>query len=107
MACERHQMAALIQVDPTKAKKQIVDAYVKAKCHFGEAAKALGCHQHTLGRWAEALGIQEQLKKIAERALKEGWHHGRRGGAGFFRNPEERNRRFSESMKRRRAATGS
>lgn len=98
----RHKMLSLIDVDPAAAKKQILAAYRKAKCHTADAAKELGCNAHTFLRWVRTLGIDEELAALSRRATREGWHHGRLGGAHFHRNPEERVRKTSASRRARK-----
>lgn len=86
----KHILRSLIEVDPKKAKVKIFGAFTKAQCHYGETAKILGCEAHSVSRWAEKLGIREILRKIEARALREGWHHGRKGGGGYHKDPVAR-----------------
>lgn len=103
----RHKIRALIDVDPAAARKVILDAYVKARCHIGDAAELLGCRRHAFTRWAVVLGMEDSLLEVAERAKREGWHHGRVGGGGLHRDPQARirNVRRAWRAKRERAAT--
>lgn len=94
-----HKIRALIEVDPAKAKAMILEAFEKAKCHYARAAKILGCETHSVTRWADQLGIREKLQKLEDRAEKEGWHHGSKGGAGYHTNPELRAKRASRTRK--------
>lgn len=94
-----HKMRALIELSPGEAKEMIISAFKKAKCHYAVAAKILGCKQHSVTRWARILGIHEKLEQIEARAEREGWHHGRKGGAGFHKDPEARARKASRTRK--------
>lgn len=72
----RHKMTALIQVAPDAARKEILRAFVEARCHQGEASRILGCEQHTFINWVNRLGMRADLEVVTEAAKKEGWHHG-------------------------------
>lgn len=98
-----HKMRALIELKPNEAKETILDAFTKAKCHYQETAKILGCEMHSVTRWADLLGIRDKLRRIEERARKEGWHHGREGGAGYHKDPEDRARKASRTRRRNAA----
>lgn len=100
----RHRMMSIIEIDPDSARKEIVAAFVKAQCHYKETAEILGCKSHTVTRWARALGIKDELAKIEARAEKEGWHHGKKGGAGYHRDPELRVKRALRTRKKRKKA---
>lgn len=80
-----HTMLALVKVDPDKARKRIIDAFVKGEAHYQRAAALLDCHHHSYTRWAEMLGIKKELEKLEAKAEKEGWHHGVHGGAQFHK----------------------
>ena len=88
-----HRMRSQIEVNPDAARREIIKAFTKAKCHYQDASELLGCKAHTLTRWARLLGIKDELEAIELRAEAEGWHHGRKGGAGFHRDPELRVKR--------------
>lgn len=96
-----HKMRSMIEIEPEAARKEMIDAFVKAKCHYQDASDIIGCKPHTFTRWARLLGIKEKLEKLEAKAEKEGWHHGRKGGAGFHKNPELRVKR----ARRTRAAS--
>jgi hypothetical protein len=81
----RHLMA-LIEINPVQAKREIIEAFVACKCHYGRTHKKLGCSVQSLARWVRALGIKERLVAIEQKALNEGWHHGIHGGAQYHRN---------------------
>lgn len=83
----------MIEVDPNTAREELISAFKKAKCHYQKAADILGCKSHTFTRWARLLGIKEKLEAMEERAEKEGWHHGQKGGAGHHKDPELRVKR--------------
>lgn len=95
-----HEFRSLITVHPEKASKALLDAFKKAKCHYGDASVLLGCNQHTFTRWARMLGIEEDLVLLEAKAKVEGWHHGRSGGAGYHKNPELRAKRASRTRKK-------
>lgn len=77
MSGQRHTINALIQVDPSKAKAQILAALKQTGVHKGDAAAQLGCSHGTLLRWIAELGLSVEVEAMAERAAREGWHHGK------------------------------
>ena len=94
-----HRMKALIEIDPAKARAEITDAFTKARCHYQDAAALLGATAQTYRRWARLLGVKGKLEALDEKARKQGWHHGRTGGAGFHKDPTER---VAKSLETRR-----
>lgn len=103
-----YRMKSLIEVDPKAAAEEILRAFEKAKCHVGDSAELLGCQRQTFARWVKLLKLDKDLKRLAKRAEKEGWHHGRKGGAGFHRDPEKRIAKYRRTRAKRRkeAETG-
>lgn len=75
-----HKMAAMIMVDPAKARREILVAFRNAGASRGDAAVNLGATRNTFARWVEALGLVDELAEVEARAVKQGWHHGRVGG---------------------------
>ncbi len=75
MAYVKHQLAALIEVDPKAAAKQICDAYVEGKASQRDAAAVLGVNESTYYRWVKLLDLSAALEKLKAKAKKEGWHH--------------------------------
>ena len=75
-----HEISAYIRVKPEEAKKRLLAALREAGMHKGEAAKALGCAYTTLLKWIDKLDLEETIQSMTERAEREGWHHGRKGG---------------------------
>jgi len=88
-----HKMRSLIEINPETAKREMLKAFRDASCHYQDAAERIGCKAHTFTRWARLLGIKEALEALEEKAEKEGWHHGRKGGAGFHADPTTRAKR--------------
>ncbi len=88
MAFVKHQMRSLIDVDPDRARREILAAVRKAKMHMGEAAKALECRQQTLLSWVRALDLEQEIDEMRETAKRNGWHHDRLGGPSFHRDPD-------------------
>jgi len=84
----RHTFAALIQVAPEKASKQLVATFKANKCHYGRTCKSLGCSPQTLARWTKQLDIKGELEAMEQKAQAEGWHHGIHGGAQFHKDPK-------------------
>lgn len=95
----KHRMTALMALDPDAARKQLLSAFVKANCHYRNAAAIVGCGVHSFARWASQLGIRDRLRALEEQAEREGWHHGKKGGAGYHKDPAERARKASETRK--------
>ena len=79
MAYRRQEIGLLAQVDPEEAKRRIVEALQASGCHRDEAASAMGCSKHTLWRWIVSLDLEATITKLEKRAVREGWHHGKRG----------------------------
>ncbi len=75
-----HEISALIRVQPAEAAKRILAALRETGMHKGEAAKRLGCAHSTLLSWIAQLHLAQKIEALAEKARKEGWHHGRLGG---------------------------
>jgi hypothetical protein len=94
MAFRHHALASLIVVDPAKAKRRIKEAFVEARGSREVAASLLGCKRATLLAWirklatknAEGMTLDEELEGIEKIAKRDGWHHGRLGGAAWHRN---------------------
>ncbi len=77
---QSQQMRALITVEPGKAKEKILAALKTSKVHMATAAAALGCTHGTLLRWIADLELTRAVEQMKGKAIKEGWHHGRKGG---------------------------
>ena len=75
-------MTAVVKVNPTKARVDILRAYEKTKCDLTAVSVLLGCSYNTLQRWVVALNLQPQLDRLKARALREGWHHGKNRNGG-------------------------
>ncbi len=98
MAFRHHALAALIVVDPEKAKRAIKKAFVDALGSRETAASLLGCKRATLLAWIKKLGtknpegltLDEELQGIERIAKRDGWHHGRLGGAAWHKKPESK-----------------
>lgn len=71
----RHEIQALIQIQPEKAKTKIKDALKQNGVHLGNTAKFLGCSYNTFLRWVEQLELSETIEKMKDKAAKEGWRH--------------------------------
>lgn len=82
MAYRRHDLAALIVVAPELAVKRVREAFVEGRASREAAALLLGCKRATLLAWVRRLGMQDELEQIEKIAKRDGWHHGRLGGAG-------------------------
>lgn len=82
MAYVRHRLAALIEVDPVAAKREIAKAFVNARASRADAASLLSCRRSTFMQWVAKLGMGPELDAIETEAKQKGWHHGRLGGAG-------------------------
>jgi hypothetical protein len=67
-------MGLLIHFDPKKAKTLILDAFRAEKCHKGNTAHRIGCSHRTLLVWMKKLGIDAEIDRIYELAVKEGWN---------------------------------
>jgi len=61
----------------------------------------IGFWHQTFTRWAKLLKVKEKLEKLEKKSKKEGWHHGRNGGAGYHQNPELRVERARATRKAR------
>jgi hypothetical protein len=96
MAFVRHRLAALIEVDPQAARKEIVAAFWKARACRADAASLLGCRRSTFMSWVERLGIAAELDQIEAQSKFEEWHHGKVGGAGCHKS-----KRSSKSSSKR------
>lgn len=71
----RHEIQALIQVQPSEAKKRIVSALKKSGVHLGNTAETLGCSYNTFLRWVEQLQLGEAIEEMKDKAKREGWRH--------------------------------
>jgi hypothetical protein len=102
MAGPRHDMHALIQIDPAKAKAKILATLREAKAHKGDAAAKLGCAHGTLLRWIAELDLGRAVEMQLAKAIREGWHHQRnRKSTGRPRGVKDsapRKRRSPEEM---------
>lgn len=106
MAYVKHKIGMMVDIAPDAAKKKILKVYRDTGCNMSETAEMLVCNAKTLHRWIMKLGIRDEMKKLEEKSLAEGWHHGRRGGAGYHRDPGERVRKARETIEAKRAARG-
>ncbi len=82
MAYVRHRLAALIEVDPAKAREEIANAFINARASRADAASLLSCRRSTFMQWVAKLKMGDELDEIERKAKTLGWHHGRLGGAG-------------------------
>lgn len=73
-------LGRMVRLDPKKLERIMIAALRKAGMHRGGAAADLGVSHAAISRWITRLGIGDQVAELEQRALKEGWHHGRRGG---------------------------
>ncbi len=82
MAYRRHPMAALIVLAPEAAQKRIREMFIEGRACRESAALLLGCKRATFLAWVRKLGMESELLQIEQIAKRDGWHHGRLGGAG-------------------------
>ena len=75
MAYTKHTIGLLIEVNPTEASRQILEAYRKGKASQRDAAKILGVAESTIIRWVKLLELGDKLEGLKKKALREGWHH--------------------------------
>lgn len=80
MARVDYPITHLIHIDPTKARKQILDALREQKMHMANVAKAFGCTHGTLLTWVKKLDLREAIDDLRETAKAKGWHHDHVGG---------------------------
>lgn len=80
MAFTQQEITALMVIDPVSARHRIVEALRASGMHMGEAAASLGCSYMTLQRWIAKLDLGAQVEVMKTKSVKEGWHHGRKGG---------------------------
>ena len=71
----RHDIHAMIQVQPKVAKEKILEALRRHGMHIGNAAEALGCSYNTFLRWVEELALGPAIEKMKVQAKREGWRH--------------------------------
>jgi hypothetical protein len=94
-----------ILTDEEGARNEMVTAFRTSGMHRAEVARMLGASGlSTLDRWVTKLGLKDALKELDEEAKRDGWHHGRKGGAGYFQNREQWRKRRLATFKRKRAA---
>lgn len=104
------EMGYLIRVDPKEARRRIVEALKAAKMHRGKAAQRLGCTHGTLIQWTHRLAMEAEVKRLDERAEREGWRDetagagGRRPGAGRPAKPKVTRRSRVKKLAGRRNA---
>jgi hypothetical protein len=67
------RLNAMVVLDPERAKKEILKAFVKSHCVREKTAEAFGVNVWTLGRYIRKLGLEKTLLKKSEE-LQEGWH---------------------------------
>lgn len=80
LSYELKPIQILILSDPDKARRVILKSLRDSGMHLGEVERRLGCSRPTLLRWIERLALQETVEELREEALRDGWHHDRRGG---------------------------
>jgi len=87
-----HKMRSLIDIDPDKARTELVRAFRESGCHNQIAAEIVGCKAHTFIRWARLLGIKDELDALKSAYLKSEnrVRHINRGGAGYHVDPAAR-----------------
>jgi transposase-like protein len=90
----RHEVGVLVWTDPVEARRRILEAFRQAGASPVGAARVLGCTDNTWTRWVARLQLREEIAKLRESAIAEGWYHGRHGGrpAGS-RDSQPRHRR--------------
>jgi transposase len=66
-------MTSRIELEPHKARADILDAYKRAGCSLRAAAGLLGATERTLHRWVDKLEMREDLEKMTATAQREGW----------------------------------
>lgn len=86
MAFKRHRLTALIEVDPQRAREEIVEAFMNARACRADAASLIGCRRSTFMAWVARLKLEDELALIEARAKFEDWHHGKVGGAGCHKS---------------------
>ncbi len=79
-----HALAVLIVTSPKTARERLLSAFCEANANRSKAASLLGCSRQTFAAWAKKLGVD--LDAAESVAKRDGWHHGRNGGAGWHRN---------------------
>lgn len=89
MSYRTHEIAALIVAKPAEARAKILTAFVKGNASRAIAASLLGCTRGTFGQWVRKLNMREELRQVEKIARRNGWHHGRAGGAGCHRSRRE------------------
>lgn len=62
------KLGLLVRLDPTKARRYVLDAYKRCEGVELAAAKLIGCGINTLKRWRAALTIEKELLAIREAA---------------------------------------
>lgn len=84
MAYRPHEMSVLVAHSPKVARERLLSAFCQANANRTRAASLLGCSRQTFGAWAKKLGVD--LDAAESVAKRDGWHHGRIGGANWHRN---------------------
>lgn len=83
MSYRTHEVAALIVAKPREARARVLTAFVQANANRTIAASLLGCRRSTLAEWIRKLGMASDLREVEKIAKRDGWYHGRNGGAGW------------------------
>lgn len=73
-------MHALIRERPQAARLAICLALFLSGMSKSDAAKRLKCTHGTLLRWIAMLKLEKRIELMTNDAIKNGWHHGRKGG---------------------------
>jgi hypothetical protein len=71
-------MTSIIRIHPEQAKERILAAVRAANGDLKAAAPVLDCTWRTLYRWIQKLGLDADLKKLADKGSREGWASGKR-----------------------------
>lgn len=93
-----HELGHVIKLHPEQAKKRILKALRDTGVHKGDTSKLLGCSHNCLLNWIKQLDLDLEVEELKEKAIDEGWYHGKVGGMplGTIRTDEDKATRRKE-----------
>lgn len=96
-----HRIHLLIDLEPEKAKKEILTMLRSTGGHRANAAKEFGCTHGTLLRWIARLGGMESELKAMDKALEDSGKHLGKSGRPPLPESERKARAKAKSARKR------